>query len=206
MVLFRAWGSKMEKRVYFIIAAFCLLGALGLTISEFIASRVLTTPSFQIDSSFTLTNHSGQPIDQSVFEGHPSAVFFGFTHCPEVCPTTLNDLALAKQDLSGDDTVKVYFITLDPARDTVDVLAEYVPYFGPDFTGITGPEADVTALAKSWGIYAQKSSVSDDDYNIDHTATVFLLDDSGQFAGTITYGESQEIAVKKLENLMKKSS
>ncbi len=195
----------MEKRVYLIIAAFCLLGALGFTVSEFIASRVLTTPSFQMGGSFSLTDHSGQPIDQSVFEGHPSAVFFGFTHCPEVCPTTLNDLALAKQDLSGEDSIEVFFITLDPARDTVDVLAEYVPYFGPDFTGITGTEADITALAKSWGIYAQKSSVSDDDYNIDHTATVFLLDHSGQFAGTIAYGESQEIAVEKLKNLMKKS-
>ena len=198
-------GSRMEKRVYLIIAAFCLLGALGFTVSEFIASRVLSTPSFQMGGSFSLTDHSGQPIDQSVFEGHPSAVFFGFTHCPEVCPTTLNDLALAKQDLLGDDTLKVYFFTLDPVRDTVDVLAEYVPYFGPDFTGITGHEAVIAALAKSWGIYAQKSSVSDDDYNIDHTATVFLLDDSGQFAGTIAYGESHEITVKKLENLIKKT-
>ncbi len=194
----------MEKRVYLMIAAFCLLGALGFTVSEFIASRILSTPTFQIGESFSLIDHSGEPVDQSVFKGHPSAVFFGFTHCPEVCPTTLNDLALAKQDLSGEDTVKVYFITLDPARDTVDVLADYVPYFGPDFTGITGPEANIAALAKSWGIYAQKSYVSDDNYNIDHTSTVFLLDESGQFAGTIGYGASHEITVKKLANLMKK--
>lgn len=194
----------MSPRVYLYIAIFCVLGALGLTVSEFVANKFMPATTFDVGAQFSLINHQGAPVTESVFQGHPSALFFGFTHCPEVCPTTLNDLALAKQELGPNDKLKVYFITLDPLRDTSDVLAEYIPYFGPDFMGITGSEADIQALSKSWGIYSQRSELSDGGYNIDHTATVFLLDSKGQFAGTIAYGEAQDIAVKKLENLSKK--
>jgi protein SCO1/2 len=194
----------MSPRVYLCIAIFCVLGALGLTVSEFVANKFMPATTFDVGAQFSLINHQGAPVTESVFQGHPSALFFGFTHCPEVCPTTLNDLALAKQELGPNDKLKVYFITLDPLRDTSDVLAEYIPYFGLDFMGITGSEADIQALSKSWGIYSQRSGLSDGGYNIDHTATVFLLDSKGQFAGTIAYGEAQDIAVKKLENLSKK--
>ena len=194
----------MSPRVYLCIAIFCVLGALGLTVSEFVANKFMPATTFDVGAKFSLINHQGAPVTESVFQGHPSALFFGFTHCPEVCPTTLNDLALAKHELGPNDKLKVYFITLDPLRDTSDVLAEYIPYFGPDFMGITGSEADIQALSKSWGIYSQRSELSDGGYNIDHTATVFLLDSKGQFAGTIAYGEAQDIAVKKLENLSKK--
>ena len=194
----------MSPRVYLCIAIFCVLGALGLTVSEFVANKFMPATTFDVGAKFSLINHQGAPVTESVFQGHPSALFFGFTHCPEVCPTTLNDLALAKQELGPNDKLKVYFITLDPLRDTSDVLAEYIPYFGPDFMGITGSEADIQALSKSWGIYSQRSELSDGGYNIDHTATVFLLDSKGQFAGTIAYGEAQDIAVKKLENLREK--
>ncbi|MDC3287219.1 SCO family protein [Alphaproteobacteria bacterium] len=194
----------MSPRVYLCIAIFCVLGALGLTVSEFVANKFMPATTFDVGAKFSLINHQGAPVTESVFQGHPSALFFGFTHCPEVCPTTLNDLALAKQELGPNDKLKVYFITLDPLRDTSDVLAEYIPYFGPDFMGITGSEADIQALSKSWGIYSQRSELSDGGYNIDHTATVFLLDSKGQFAGTIAYGEAQDITVKKLENLSKK--
>jgi protein SCO1/2 len=194
----------MSPRVYLCIAIFCVLGALGLTVSEFVANKFMPATTFDVGAKFSLINHQGAPVTESVFQGHPSALFFGFTHCPEVCPTTLNDLALAKQELGPNDKLKVYFITLDPLRDTSDVLAEYIPYFGPDFMGITGSEVDIQALSKSWGIYSQRSELSDGGYNIDHTATVFLLDSKGQFAGTIAYGEAQDIAVKKLENLSKK--
>lgn len=194
----------MSPRVYLCIAIFCVLGALGLTVSEFVANKFMPATTFDVGAKFSLINHQGAPVTESVFQGHPSALFFGFTHCPEVCPTTLNDLALAKQELGPNDKLKVYFITLDPLRDTSDVLAEYIPYFGPDFMGITGSEADIQVLSKSWGIYSQRSELSDGGYNIDHTATVFLLDSKGQFAGTIAYGEAQDIAVKKLENLSKK--
>ncbi len=194
----------MSPRVYLCIAIFCVLGALALTVSEFVANKFMPATTFDVGAQFSLINHQGAPVTESVFQGHPSALFFGFTHCPEVCPTTLNDLALAKQELGPNDKLKVYFITLDPLRDTSDVLAEYIPYFGPDFMGITGSEADIQALSKSWGIYSQRSGLSDGGYNIDHTATVFLLDSKGQFAGTIAYGEAQDIAVKKLENLSKK--
>ena len=194
----------MSPRVYLCIAIFCVLGALGLTVSEFVANKFMPATTFDVGAKFSLINHQGAPVTESVFQGHPSALFFGFTNCHEVCPTTLNDLALAKQELGPNDKLKVYFITLDPLRDTSDVLAEYIPYFGPDFMGITGSEADIQALSKSWGIYSQRSELSDGGYNIDHTATVFLLDSKGQFAGTIAYGEAQDIAVKKLENLSKK--
>ena len=95
----------------------------------------------------------------------------------------------------------IFFITIDPARDTVAALGEFIPYFGEGITGITGEAEAVYALARAWGIFWEKNNITDTGYNIDHTATVFLLDDKGYFKGTIDYHESREIALKKLERL-----
>jgi protein SCO1/2 len=151
---------------------------------------------------FALVDQNGAPITEAAFRGHPSAVFFGFTHCPEVCPTTLFELDGWLKKL-GDDgkNLRVYFVSVDPERDTAEIMDAYVSNVSDRITGITGEPDKVHAMAKSFGIYSKKVDTGDGDYTMDHTASVILLGKGGAFAGTIAYGESAETAIAKLKRL-----
>ena len=173
--------------------------------SQEIIKKLIPDNRFNINSTLNLVNHKNEKITKFNFVGNPSILFFGFTNCPDVCPTTLNDLSLLLDRL-GDKgkNLKVYFVTLDPQRDTVDVLNDYIPYFGPQFIGVTGEEDKILNFVKNWGIYRKKNLTSKQDYLIDHTASVFLINSEGQFAGTIAYQEKSDVALDKLENLIRK--
>lgn len=173
----------------------------------------VTSPKSELASGpfgvpFTLVSQTGQPITEKAFTGKPTALFFGFTHCPEVCPTTLFEMNgwLEKVDPEG-NKLQAYFISVDPERDTPDVLGQYVSNVSKRVIGISGPPADVLEMVKGFRVYAKKipldESKPDGDYTMDHTASVFLLDSEGRFKGTIAYGENPDVAVKKLENLLK---
>jgi protein SCO1/2 len=151
---------------------------------------------------FELVDQSGETITQEAFRGHPSAVFFGYTHCPEVCPTTLFELDgwLKKLGPKGKD-IHAYFVTVDPERDTPEIMRTYVGNVSDRITGITGDPAKVHAMAKDFGIYFRKVEGEDGDYTMDHTASILLLDRKGDLAGTIAYGENPDTALAKLERL-----
>jgi protein SCO1/2 len=151
---------------------------------------------------FALTDQTGQPITEAAFRDHPSAVFFGFTHCPEVCPTTLFEMAGWLNTL-GDEgkDIKAYFVSIDPERDTPEIMNTYISNFSDRIVGITGEPDKVQAMAKSFGIYAKKVPTEGGDYTMDHTASVLLLNANGDFAGTIAYGESATNAIAKLKRL-----
>lgn len=151
---------------------------------------------------FELVDQRGQPISEQAFRGHPTVVFFGYTHCPEVCPTTLFELDgwLKKLGDDGKD-IKAYFVSIDPQRDTTEVMDAYVSNVSDRITGITGDPAKVEAMAKAFGIYFRKVETNDGDYTMDHTASVLMLDRKGEFAGTIAYGENSDTALTKLKNL-----
>ncbi|MEO4000131.1 SCO family protein [Mesorhizobium sp. CAU 1732] len=151
---------------------------------------------------FTLVDQRGDEITQAAFRGSPTAVFFGFTHCPEVCPTTLFELDGWLKQL-GDEgkDIKTYFVTVDPERDTPEIMGDYVSNVSDRITGITGEPEKVHAMAKSFGIYWKKVDLEGGDYTMDHTASILLLDSTGDFAGTIAYGENPENAVAKLKRL-----
>ena len=157
---------------------------------------------------FELIDQSGDPITQDAFRGRPTALFFGFTHCPEICPTTLYELDgwLKKVDPDG-DKIGAYFVTVDPERDTPELLGSYVAGVSDRIMGISGEPAKVDEVVKGFNIYAKKVPVDvkqpDGDYTMDHTASVFLLDDQGRFKGTIAYGENPDTAKQKLANLLK---
>ncbi|CAM5432117.1 protein SCO1/2 [Aquamicrobium terrae] len=154
---------------------------------------------------FTLADQTGQPITEAAFRGHPSALFFGFTHCPEVCPTTLFELSgwLKAMGDEGKD-IHAYFVSIDPERDTPQVMGTYVGNFSDRITAITGEPDKVYAMAKSFGIYWKKVPTDDGDYTMDHTASVLLLNGKGKFAGTIAYGENPDTAMAKLKRLAEK--
>ena len=157
---------------------------------------------------FELVDQTGSPITEAAFRGRPTALFFGFTHCPEICPTTLFELDgwLRQVDPEG-DRIGAYFVTVDPERDTPELLNAYISGVSDRITGITGPADKVNAAVKGFNIYAKKVPVDSADpegeYTMDHTASVFLLDAEGRFKSTIAWGENPENAVTKLENLLK---
>jgi protein SCO1/2 len=154
---------------------------------------------------FALTDQKGQPITEAAFRGHPSVVFFGFTHCPEVCPTTLFEMSGWLKRLGEEGkNIHAYFVSIDPERDTPEVMNTYVSNFSDRILGITGAPDKVHAMAKSFGIYWKKVDTGGGDYTMDHTASVLLLDPTGDFSGTIAYGESADTAIAKLKRLAAK--
>jgi len=155
---------------------------------------------------YSLVDQRGNPVDQTMFKGHPSALFFGFTHCPEVCPTTLAEMSGWFEAL-GDEgkDLQAYFVTVDPERDTPEIIGDYVSWVSDRITGVTGKPEEIDKIVKAWGVYAQKVPLDDGGYTMDHTASVFLLDRQGQFQGTIAYREDSATALDKLRNLLAKS-
>ena len=162
----------------------------------------------QFGVPFKLTDQNGKEITEAAFAAKPTALFFGYTHCPDVCPTTLFELDgwLNKVDPDG-TRISAYFVTVDPDRDTPQIMQEYVSNVSKRIIGISGNAAAVDNVVKGFRIYAKKVPIDpakpDGDYTMDHTASVFLLNNGGRFKGTIAYGEDPDTAVKKLENLIK---
>lgn len=151
---------------------------------------------------FVLVDHHGDAITEAAFRGHPSAVFFGFTYCPDVCPTTLFEMDAWLNELGPEgENIRAYFVSVDPERDTPEVLGRYITNVTDKVTGITGEPEDVARMARSFGIYVRKVDLDGGDYTIDHTASILMIDSTGDFAGTIAYGENPENAMAKLRRL-----
>lgn len=179
------------------------LGAAGATV--FLRQPTETVSSFG-QGTYNLLDQNGAAVDQTTFLGHPSVLFFGFTHCPDVCPTTMAEMSAWFERL-GDEgkDLHAYFVTVDPERDTPAVLGDYVSWVSDRITGLTGTQEEIDKIVKAWGVYAAKVPLDDGDYTMDHTASVFLLDSKGAFQGTIAYGENADTAIGKLRNLLAKS-
>lgn len=156
-------------------------------------------------AEFDLLDHLGNPVDETVFAGHPSLLFFGFTHCPEVCPTSLAEISGWLETLGEEGRdLHAYFVSVDPERDTPAVLGDYVSWIGDRITGITGASDQVARLADAWGVYYERVALEGGGYTMDHTASVFLLDRNGAFQGTIAYREDNATALGKIRNLLAK--
>lgn len=193
---------KSFRVALWILVAVVGLGAVGL----FVLRQQQPVASGFGKGVYSLVDQNGKPVDQTMFAGHPSALFFGFTHCPEVCPTTMAEMAGWFQAL-GDEgkDLRAYFVSIDPERDTPAVLGEYVSWVSDRITGITGTPEEIDKIAKAWGVYYERIPLEGVDYTMDHTASVFLLDAAGEFQGTIAYRENQATALGKLRNLLAKS-
>jgi protein SCO1 len=153
---------------------------------------------------FALIDQDGKPITEAAFRGHPTALFFGFTHCADVCPTTLFEMDGWFKKLGPDgDKIKAYFISVDPERDSAEMLKTYISNVTNRVIGITGEPAKVAEMVKSFGVYARKVPSDDGGYEMDHTASVFLLNSAGDFHGTIAYGEDPDSALEKMRRLAK---
>lgn len=154
---------------------------------------------------FNLVAMDGTPFTEKDLRATPAAIFFGFTHCPDVCPTTLFEMDSWLKQMGPDaDAIRAYFITVDPERDTQEIMNTYVSNVSSKITGITGTLENVEAAVKAYHVYAKKVPGEDGGYTMDHTASIFLLDKGGRFRGTIAYGENPDTALEKLKNLAKR--
>lgn len=153
--------------------------------------------------TYSLTDASGAPVDQAMLTGHPSLLFFGYTHCPDVCPTTMAEMVDWLGRLGPDaKTLKAYFVTVDPERDTAEAIRDYVGWTDGKVTGITGTPAEIAKIVSAWKVLAEKVPGEGDAYTMNHTASVFLVNAEGGFEGTIAYGENADVAVEKIRKLI----
>jgi protein SCO1/2 len=151
---------------------------------------------------FILVGSDGKPFSIARLAGKPYAIYFGYTRCPDTCPTTLNRLvALRRQVGLGDDSFKIAFVTVDPARDGPKEVGTYEHAFGAPIIGLTGSQAQIDQVKKQYGIFSRTVPDGSGDYSVDHTATVLLFDRQGKFAGTIAPDEPDPTALEKLKAL-----
>jgi protein SCO1 len=153
---------------------------------------------------FALTDHTGKPRTLADFKGKAVVVFFGFTQCPDVCPTTLAEMATAMKELGPlADQVQVLFITIDPERDTQQLLAQYVPAFDKRFLGLRGDAAQTAAVAKEFKVfYAKVAGKEPGSYSMDHTAASYVFDRNGKVRLFVRYGQGAAPLVQDLKALL----
>lgn len=151
---------------------------------------------------FTLTGSDGQPFSSGALSGKPHAIFFGFTHCPDVCPTTLARLVKLRNELgAGDDSFRILFVTVDPERDGPAEVGKYAELFNSPVIGLTGTPAQIDQVKKQFGIFSRKVPDESGSYSVDHTSTVLLFDGRGRFTGTVAPEENDKAALAKLKRI-----
>jgi protein SCO1 len=152
-----------------------------------------------IGGPFRLIDQNGEPFSDQDLKGKSFLVFFGFTHCPDVCPTTLFDISEIMRNLGTDaDRTAAVFITVDPERDTPAALKEYLSSFDPHVRALSGDPADIAAVAKAYRVYYRKVPLEGGDYTMDHTAIVYLMDKDGQFVSPFNMRRTADVAAAEL--------
>ena len=191
----------MQFLVYAAAAAMLVACGQGKPQADFYATDI-TGADFAHD--FRLTDQAGNPRTLADFNGKAVALFFGYTHCPDVCPTTMADLAAAMKLIGKrSDEVQVLFVTLDPERDTQEVLAQYVPSFDPRFIGLYGTPQQTAAVADDFKVfYAKQESAGRGGYTIDHSAGVYAFDKSGRVRLYFKYAQKPAEIAHDLEQIL----
>jgi protein SCO1/2 len=169
-------------RIILIVSAFAAGLVLFLAVFFALTGRTPTNTASAIGGPFTLTDQDGKTISDKDFQGRPFLVFFGYTHCPDVCPTTLFDVSEVMRALGSDASrTGALFVTVDPERDTTAVLKDYLSSFDPHLRGATGNEEQTAGVERAYRVYAKKVPGEKGDYTMDHTALVYLMDKNGRF-------------------------
>jgi protein SCO1/2 len=159
----------------------------------------------ELGRELQLVDHNGVPRSLVDFRGKVLVVFFGFTHCPDVCPTTLADLARARKQLGAQaERVQVVMVTVDPERDTPEVLRQYVTALDPSFLGLTGDAEAIARTAREFKVFYQKSpGATPQSYSVDHSAGTFVFDTAGRVRLLVGYGQGAEVFAHDIGELLK---
>ena len=164
--------------------------------------RGVTAPA-AIGGPFRLTDQNGATVTEKDLHGHPSLIFFGFTHCPDVCPTSLFEISEILRAMGKDaDKVNAYFISVDPERDTAAAMKDYLSSFDPHLKGLTGDPAAVQKVITEYRVYAKKVPLKDGDYTMDHTALIYLMDRDGKFVAPFNLKRTPEEAAADLKKYL----
>jgi protein SCO1/2 len=197
--------SPAATRLMILIAAF-VMGLGAFSIGIFLISGRGPSPVTQaaaVGGPFRLVDQNGAEVTEAALKGQPSLVFFGFTHCPDVCPTTLFDVSEVYKALGRDgDKVKAFFVSVDPERDTPTILKEYLSSFDPRLRGLTGDPAAVAAMEKAYRVYSKKVPLDGGGYTMDHTALVYLMDKDGRFVAPFNLKRKPEDAATELKRYL----
>jgi len=171
-----------------------------------VSSRMSTPVAQQIAAvggPFKLIDQNGKAVSDQDLKGRPFLVFFGFTHCPDVCPTTLFDVSEMLRALGPDaDRTRALFITVDPERDTPAVMKDYLSSFDPHLSGLTGDPAAIATVAKAYRVYYKKVPLDGGEYTMDHTAIVYLMDKEGRFVSPFSLKRGTEAAAADLRRYL----
>ena len=187
-----------------IIISFIIILALTFLFAEYLSRKNAPQKMSEIIDKVHLIDHNGQAFKKTTLKNKPSLLFFGFTNCPEICPTTLADLSeITKEVTSSVNAINIIFVTLDPIRDDKKHLKDYVQYFGSNVIGVTGDKVEIKKFAENWGVFYETVNTSNKNYTLNHTATVFMIDELGNFRGTISWGENETSVMQKINNLSK---
>lgn len=193
--------SLTFARFRMILWGLIVLVALGATALFFF--RPPASPLAVTGKPFALQTTTGETFTQADLRGKPSLVFFGYTSCPDVCPATLAETVAWKQELGlSNDDLRTIFVTVDPERDTKEMLAQYLGGFDPEVIGLVGTPEQTEAAKASFAVMSEKVDSGDESYLVNHTASVFMIDEDGSFEGTIAYGEAKATAVAKIKRLI----
>lgn len=195
------------RRRYLILAAmsaFAVIAAAGLGLAFFGSSNDgdATAGVATIGGPFTLVDDTGKPVTERTLAGKPYAMYFGYTFCPEVCPTTLLDLSRWIKDLGPDaDKLNYVFVSVDPERDTVQLMHTYLSSFDKHIRGYTGTPEQIAKVAKEYRVYYKKIPTDDGGYVMDHSAMIYLMGPNDKFVTLIRYQEDDASALAKLRKL-----
>ena len=187
-----------------IVGAFAASLVVGLVLMLWVLGglRSGTAPAL-IGGPFQLTDQAGQTVTEKNMQGRPTLVFFGFTHCPDVCPTTLFEISEVLKAMGKDaDRVNAYYISVDPERDTAAAMKEYLSSFDPRLKGLTGNPDQIAKVLSEYRVYARKVPLKDGDYTMDHTALIYLMDRDGRFVSPFNLNRKPEEAAADLQHYL----
>jgi len=189
----------MIKNIFFIIFSLILASCAKNAEFKFNGSDISNA---NLNSSFELLSHTGEIKKITDFKGSVVAIFFGFTHCPDICPTSMQELKFIKESLGKQsDKLQVIFITLDPERDNQSLLNSYVPSFDKSFIGLTGSQEDINRIASQYKIFHMKVGEGDS-YTIDHSSGIYIIDKDGKIRVRHPYGSKVESIIEDIQHLI----
>jgi protein SCO1/2 len=155
-----------------------------------------------IGGAFAMTAQDGRTVTEKAFAGRPYLVFFGYTHCPDVCPTTLYDISTVFKAMGPDKKISALFVTIDPERDTPEVMKSYLDSFDPRIIGVSGDEARTEAITKAFKVYVKKVPGENGEYTVDHSAAVYLMDKAGRFVRAVNLAKPVEQVAREIERYL----
>ena len=196
--------TKKKLLLISIIVGFIFVLVATFLFAEHLSRQNSPKEISNILNKITLVDQNGKAFNEQSLNQKPSLLFFGFTHCPEICPTTLSELSNVVDNLKNKiKPTNIIFVTVDPQRDTQEYLKDYIQYFKGAVIAVTGDIKEIKKLANNWNVFFERVNTSDNDYTFNHTATVFMLDQNGVFRGTIAWGENPKSIRQKIINLSK---